>query len=93
MWVIRYGVQKRRIPAVVRIVRQKVSGTFCEELALRVLRTKGTRHLFIAHCLMTDAKLLGNRRIGTDQVFSRQVAGVLDTTRLQQTSDPFKQGI
>gem|GEM_PF-5786686 len=23
-----------------------VSGTFCEELALRVLRTKGTRHLF-----------------------------------------------
>src|SRR6056297_1379484 len=30
---------------------KKVSGTFCEELALRVLRTKGTRHLLIAHCL------------------------------------------
>jgi len=28
-----------------------VSGTFCEELALRVLRTKGTGHLFPAHCL------------------------------------------
>src|SRR6056297_4172993 len=31
---------------------KKVSGTFCEELALRVLRTKGTRHLLIAHCLV-----------------------------------------
>src|SRR6056297_142723 len=30
---------------------KKVSGTFCEELALRVLRTKGTRHLLIAHYL------------------------------------------
>jgi len=29
-----------------------VSGTFCEELALRVLRTKGTGHLFPAHCLI-----------------------------------------
>src|SRR6056297_4271913 len=31
---------------------KKVSGTFCEELALRVLRTTGTRHLLIAHCLV-----------------------------------------
>ena len=28
-----------------------MSGTFCEELALRVLRTKGTGHLFPAQCL------------------------------------------
>ena len=32
---------------------KKVSGTFYEELALRVLCTKGTRHLFLTRCFIT----------------------------------------
>ena len=36
---------------------KKVSGTFCEELALRVLCTKGTGHLFPAHCLAVRVDL------------------------------------
>src|SRR6056297_3480959 len=46
---------------------KKVSGTFCEELALRVLRTKGTRHLLIAHCLTTSSVVAIVARRGRKQ--------------------------
>ncbi len=45
-----------------------MSGTFCEELALRVLRTKGTGHLFLAHCLRNRG--IGIRAINCEHCVS-----------------------
>src|SRR6056297_558461 len=57
---------------------KKESGTFCEELALRVLRTKGTRHLFIAHC-QGAAAMGGHARFSREA--GRHAAGNLASHR------------
>jgi len=53
-----------------------VSGTFCEELALRVLRTKGTGHLFPAHCLF-----IRNANSGTSKLTRRVMVNINSTRR------------